>query len=147
MVKNKDKFEHKIKYLEMMQNIIDRMGRNSFAIKNWFVVALSGILTLMFSQGKTDVLWAGICLSAFLWVLDAYYLNLERKYRAKYTDALTGASPLFDMDISKIKKNTPILKLMFSKSLSLYWVGIIILFMSAYAETIKHMYNCLIICM
>ena len=39
MVKNKDKFEHKIKYLEMMQNIIDRMGRNSFAIKNWFVVA------------------------------------------------------------------------------------------------------------
>lgn len=147
MVKNKDDFEHKIKYLEMVQNIIDRMGRNSFAIKNWFVVALSGILTLMFSQGKTNVLWAGICLSAFLWVLDAYYLNLERKYRSKYSDALTGTSPLFDMDISKIKKNTPILKLMFSKSLSLYWVGIIILFMSVYAETIKHMYNCLIICM
>lgn len=147
MVKNKDDFEHKIKYLEMVQNIIDRMGRNSFAIKNWFVVALSGILTLMFSQGKTNVLWAGICLSAFLWGLDAYYLNLERKYRSKYSDALTGTSSLFDMDISKIKKNTPILKLMFSKSLSLYWVGIIILFMSAYAETIKHMYNCLIICM
>ena len=83
MVKNKDDFEHKIKYLEMVQNIIDRMGRNSFAIKNWFVVALSGILTLMFSQGKMDVLWAGICLSVFLWGLDAYYLNLERKYRIK----------------------------------------------------------------
>jgi hypothetical protein len=147
MVKNKDDFEHKIKYLEMVQNIIDRMGRNSFAIKNWFVVALSGILTLMFSQGKTDVLWAGICLSVFLWGLDAYYLNLERKYRIKYSDALIEKCALFDMDISKIKTDTPILKLMFSKSVSLYWVGIIILLISAYAETIKHMYNCLIICM
>lgn len=32
---DKDSFEYVVIHLQMIQNIIDRMGRNSFLIKGW----------------------------------------------------------------------------------------------------------------
>ena len=39
--------EAKIKYLEMIQNVINRMAKNSFLLKGWSITLLTGIITLL----------------------------------------------------------------------------------------------------
>ena len=76
--------EAKIRYLEMIQGIINRKAGNSFALKGWAVTLISGIFVL---AGKdTDKMYflvAYIPVVVF-WFLDAYYLLQERLYRALY---------------------------------------------------------------
>ena len=76
--------EKKMKHLEMIEGVIDRMGSNSFQLKGWAVtlVALVGALSAQGSD-KRFILIAFIPLIAF-WFLDAYYLQMERKYEILY---------------------------------------------------------------
>lgn len=43
---NSENLELKIRHLEMIQDIINRMAQNSFALKGWAVTLISGILIL-----------------------------------------------------------------------------------------------------
>lgn len=76
--------EKKIKHLEMIQAVINRMASNSFALKGWAVSLVAGIFVL---AGKnTDKLYflvAYVPIIVFWW-LDAYYLLQERLYRSLY---------------------------------------------------------------
>ena len=76
--------ENKIRHLEMIQGVINRMAGNSFALKGWAVTLVAGIFVL---AGKdTDKLYflvAYIPVVVFWW-LDAYYLLQERLYRSLY---------------------------------------------------------------
>lgn len=78
------KMENILKYLELIQSVINRMASNSFMLKGWAVTLVAGIFAL---AGKdTDKLYflvAYIPVIAF-WGLDAYYLLQERMYRALY---------------------------------------------------------------
>lgn len=76
--------ENKLKHLEMIQAVINRMASNSFALKGWAVSLVAGIFVL---AGKnTDKLYflvAYVPIIVFWW-LDAYYLLQERLYRSLY---------------------------------------------------------------
>lgn len=76
--------ENKIKHLELVQGVINRMANNSFLLKGWAVTLVAGIFAL---AGKdTDKLYflaAYIPIIVF-WGLDAYYLYQERLYRSLY---------------------------------------------------------------
>ena len=75
---------NKIKHLEMVQGVINRMASNSFMLKGWAVTLVAGIFALA-SKG-TDKLYfliAYIPIVVF-WGLDSYYLLQERLYRALY---------------------------------------------------------------
>ena len=82
--------EHKIKHLEMIQVVINRMAANSFALKGWAVTLIAGIFVL---AGKdTDKMYflvAYLPIIAF-WGLDTYYLFQERLYRALYEKVRLG---------------------------------------------------------
>ena len=70
--------ENKIKHLEMIQGIINRMASNSFSLKGWAVTLVAGIFVL--AGKETDKLYflvAYIPVIVFWW-LDAYYLLQER---------------------------------------------------------------------
>lgn len=76
--------ERKFRHLELIQGVINRMARNSFALKGWGVTLVSGIFAL--ASRDTDKLYflvAYIPIIVF-WGLDAYYLLQERLYRALY---------------------------------------------------------------
>lgn len=76
--------KNKIKHLEMIQGIINRMASNSFSLKGWAVTLVAGIFVL--AGKETDKLYflvAYIPVIVFWW-LDAYYLLQERLYRALY---------------------------------------------------------------
>lgn len=76
--------ENKIRHLEAIQGIINRMAGNSFALKGWAVTLVAGIFAL---AGKdTDKLYFLVAYVPIIvfWGLDAYYLLQERLYRALY---------------------------------------------------------------
>ena len=70
--------DKKLKHLELVQGVINRMANNSFMLKGWAVTLVAGIFAL---AGKdTDKLYFLVAYIPVLvfWGLDAYYLLQER---------------------------------------------------------------------
>lgn len=99
----------KIKHLEMIEAVIGRMGSNSFKLKGWAVTLIS-IAGALSAQGndKRCFLLAFVPLVSF-WLLDAYYLQIERKYRGlfKHVISLSEDSIDFDMDVRHLVCKNP----------------------------------------
>ena len=71
-------------HLELLQAVVQRMSENSRSCKLWSITALSAVL---FLAARTGVPWytliALVPLSLFF-LLDVYYLSLERRFRRSY---------------------------------------------------------------
>ncbi len=76
--------EKKIKHLEFIQEIVKRMGSNSFMLKGWAVTLIAGIFAL--SDTNTDKMYFLVTYVPIIvfWFLDSYYLQQERLYRSLY---------------------------------------------------------------
>lgn len=104
--------QSKMKHLEMIQGIINRMGSNSFSLKGWAVTLVAGIFAL--AAKDTDKMYFLIVYIPVIvfWGLDAYYLKQERLYRSLYSKvAKTQEDKIdFSMDTSleefKTDRNT-----------------------------------------
>lgn len=97
--------DNKIKHLEMIQGIINRMASNSFALKGWGVTLIAGIFALANKDtNKMYFLIAYIPVVSF-WLLDSYYLLQERLFRDLYeTIRQTPEEEIdFNMNIKKFK--------------------------------------------
>ncbi len=94
--------ENKLKYLELIQGIINRMSSNSFALKGWAVSLVAGIFAL--SSKDADKLYFLIAYVPIIvfWGLDSYYLLQERLFRTLYNKVrkLDKEEVDFDMDTS-----------------------------------------------
>ncbi len=115
----KETIENKIKHLEMIESIIERMGSNSFQLKGWAVtlVTVIGAWAATGSDKRFFIL-AFIPLIAF-WAIDAFYLQSERKYKELYKQVRSKREEEidFDMDTSTIKtKRTGYWKCLFSRT-------------------------------
>lgn len=74
----------KLKHLELVQGVINRMASNSFMLKGWAVTLVAGIFALAGKDAdKLYFLVAYVPVIVF-WGLDAYYLLQERLYRSLY---------------------------------------------------------------
>lgn len=76
--------DKKMKHLELVQDVINRMANNSFMLKGWAVTLVAGIFAL--ADKDTEKLYFFIAYVPVLvfWGLDAYYLLQERLYRSLY---------------------------------------------------------------
>ena len=96
--------EKKMKHLEMIENVIERMGNNSFQLKGW-AVTLVALVGAFAAQGtdKRFFLLAFVPLLAF-WFLDSFYLQMERKYKILYNNVAkkSEADIDFNMDTRDI---------------------------------------------
>lgn len=115
-----------IKDLEFIQDIISRLSESSFKIKGWSITLI--VVVLLFRTRDLHLLVSFIPLFGF-WTLDAYYLKLERRYRAMYKDAREGNQKRdqFEMDSSAYNSVDSIPILMVSKSLVLFYGSIFVL--------------------
>lgn len=95
-----ENMEKKMKHLEMIENVIERMGKNSFQLKGWSVtlVALAGALSAQGSD-KRFFLISFIPLIAF-WFLDAFYLQMERKYKILYQEVCKKREAEIDFNMN-----------------------------------------------
>lgn len=120
--------EELFKEIDLIQGCINRMANNSFLIKGWALGVFAGVTA--FTQGENMnniVLLLCTTVVPFIcfWVLDAYFLQIERKYRAMYTERLTkrknnDSDELFNLNPSKYKVSS-ILRIMFSQTLTIFY--------------------------
>lgn len=101
--------DYKVPHLEMIQGVIDRMARNSFALKGWAVTLVAGIFAL--SSKNTDKMYFLVAYIPILvfWGLDAYYLLQEKLFRALFNKTRTTDETIIDfsMDVSLDEFRTP----------------------------------------
>lgn len=115
---------NKIKHLEMIEAVIERMAKNCFQLKGWAMTLVVAIGALS-SQGsdKKFIILAFIPILGF-WILDAFYLQQERKYKLLYKNVASKEEMNidFNMDTSlaegtvKEMKRLCFFKCMFSMS-------------------------------
>ncbi len=94
---------NKIKHLEMVEAIIERMAKNCFQLKGWAMtlVAIVGSLAAKDSD-KRFIILAFIPIIVF-WLLDAYYLQQERRYKALYREIAEKKEEEIDFNLNTRK--------------------------------------------
>lgn len=95
--------ENKHKHLEFIQGVIDRMGSNLFLLKGWTVTLVAALVALSAKERGSYYL-AYFPVLAF-WLLDAYFLSQERRFRALYDHVreLPDGQVSFSMDTRPFK--------------------------------------------
>lgn len=92
--------ETKMKHLEFIQGVINRMAGNSFMIKGWSLTIISAGFALLAIRGISlyYLFIAAIPIICF-WILDGYFLSQERMFRTFYKNkAENGPDSNFGMD-------------------------------------------------
>ena len=118
-----------LKAIEVVQGIINRIGRNSFLIKGWTITLV--VITMLLKGTDIQILIAFVPLFVF-WYLDAYFLWQERMYRELYKWIITTKpielETLFDMNAYRFESDVDSqLRIMRSKTLICFYGSVVIL--------------------
>src|ERR1043165_7437493 len=92
--------EDQKKHLEFIQSVITRMAGNSFLIRGWSVTLVSALFALAAKDADRRFAVISYFPSILFWVLDAYYLSQERKFRSLYDSVRTNTNTDFGMSAS-----------------------------------------------
>lgn len=84
----------------MIQAVVERMGRNSFLLKGWTVTLVAALIGLAAAKSSSDFAIIAAVVSLIFGLLDAYYLALERKYRALYNSVTAAGSKVDEWSLS-----------------------------------------------
>ena len=97
--------ETRIRYLESIQRIVDRLSNISFLLKGWAVSLVAGLMALAASGSNQGfVLIAYIPIVVF-WFLDAYFLMMERQYRDLFKENMNLSQNLAYFSLARPKGN------------------------------------------
>ncbi len=99
--------EAKLKHLEFIQGVINRLAAASFSVKRWAVLLVSALIFLLAREGTFEFAWAGFASVAIFWGLDGYFLWQERLFRALYDHVrnLDDREIDFSMDARAFKRS------------------------------------------
>lgn len=98
--------DNRIKQLEFIQGIVNRLAANSFQLKGWSVFLVAAILSVGSIEGTSDIAILAIFPVLVFWGLDGYYLWQERLFRLLY-DRIRLMNPEdidFDMNPKPVKE-------------------------------------------
>lgn len=76
--------DRKLKHLDFVQGVINRMGHCSFLLKGWSIILISGLFALAAKETNALFVYLAYLPAIAFWVLDGYYLYQERLYRRLY---------------------------------------------------------------
>lgn len=137
------KLEEKLhKEIDLIQDCIKRMANNSFLLKGW-AISLIGIIVAL-ADKEINKIFLGVVtliIAIIFWILDAYFLRIERMYRKMYdwviNERIAGReSCLYNLNPYRFEKDVGnLLKVMFSYTLALFYglmLLIIVLFLFIY---------------
>ena len=97
--------DRKIKHLEFIQGVINRLASDSFRMKGWCVVLVAALFILLAREGRIEFVGVALVPVLFFWGLDGYFLWQERLFRALYDHVrvLKEDEIDFSMDVSTFK--------------------------------------------
>ena len=100
-------WEAKLKHLEFIQGVINRLATDSFRMKGWAVVLVlvSALLVVLAKEGRVEFAYIGFVPALVFWGLDGYFLWQERLFRDLYDHVrvLDEADIDFSMDTSRVQ--------------------------------------------
>jgi hypothetical protein len=73
-------------HLGILQSVIQRMAGNSTSCKTWCITVVSAILVIVADKGKPNFAFIALVPTFLFLALDAYYLALEKGFRAAYAE-------------------------------------------------------------
>lgn len=76
--------DRKLKHLDFIQGVINRLSTNSFLLKGWSVVLISALFALSAGNSNVKFIILAYIPAVAFWGLDGYFLSLERAYRKLY---------------------------------------------------------------
>lgn len=76
-------------HLNILQSIIQRMATNSSSAKTSCITIVSAILVIIADKGKPHYAWVAIIPTVLFFILDSYYLALEKGFRGSYNEFIT----------------------------------------------------------
>ncbi|AKM83512.1 hypothetical protein A2422_01410 [Candidatus Woesebacteria bacterium RIFOXYC1_FULL_31_51] len=125
---------NKIKHLEMIQSIINRMAGNLFFLKGWAISIIAALLALFAKDLNQKYSLIAIFLLIIFWTMDGFFLSQERLFRGLYEDVAKRKENKIDfsMDIKKYRKfakNTLVFTI-FSKTLLWFYLPLTIAMIS-----------------
>lgn len=122
--------DKKLKHLEFIQNVIDRQARNSFLLKGWAVTLVAGSFALAISSEVFRRTLFVYFLILVFWLLDAFYLWQEKRFRYLYDHVrnLKEENIDFNMDTKEVtrKKKCSLVDVFLSLTLSLFYLMLMI---------------------
>lgn len=84
-------------YLKLIQGVVERMARNSFAVKTASVTVIGAFIGIAGTTHERPFAFAALYLLATFALLDAYYLSLERAYIALYENAVVNRAATWEL--------------------------------------------------
>lgn len=92
--------DNKIKHLEMIQGVINRMANNSFLLKGWSVILVSALFALAVKDSNICFILLAYFPALAFWILDGYFLWQEKLFRELYNKVrkMNEADIDFSMD-------------------------------------------------
>lgn len=118
------------KEIDLVQNCINRMAKNSFMLKGWLITIYTIVLTLLPEKIEFDKIFIVMISSTCLfWYLDAFFLKNEKIYREIYEWILkerpkNNRELLYQLNPNKFTtkiSEVSIIKTMFSKTLLIFY--------------------------
>ena len=123
--------ENKLKHLEFIQKVIDRMSSNLFFLRGWTITLIAALFALFVKEANHIYIFVVYFPVIIFWILDGYFLSQERLFRALYDHVrkLPDKEIDFSMDTSKYQKEdkNTWLGAMFSKTLLFFYVPLILI--------------------
>jgi energy-converting hydrogenase Eha subunit H len=127
-----------IKHLEFIQSNITRMNTNSFQIKGLLFAIIPAILAIYSTTQKNLFIFIALLISIILWLVDSYYMQLERKFRGIYESVviiINNGTPTdlpdikpFEMPLEKLtNKKYSYFRLVFAKKMFLIHIPVMLL--------------------
>ncbi len=120
--------EELFKEIDLIQGCINRMANNSFLVKGWALGVFAGVTAITKGANlNSTILFICTTIVPFVcfWILDAFFLQAEKKYRKMYAERLEmrkneDDNHLYELDPKSYKVDC-IFKIMWSTTLSVFY--------------------------
>jgi hypothetical protein len=119
--------ENKLKHLEFIQTVINRMSGNSFLLKGWSVTLVAALFALSAKDANNKYIVIAYLPVIIFWLIDAYFLSQERSFISLYNDCRVKDETDFSMDAAKFRKGrNSWVRSFFSTTLLLFYLSTIV---------------------
>ena len=119
--------DNKLKHLELIQHVINRLANSSFYLKGWTVIFVAAVLG--FATKDSQPLYIGVAFipTFSFWGLDGYYLNQERLFRRLYdaVRVMNNGEIDFAMSTASFQQRGDWWKAVFSSTLGVFYGAIL----------------------
>lgn len=122
--------ENKLKHLEFIQSVINRMSANSFLLKGWGVTLVAALFALAANDPNTRYVVVAYLPVLVFWLIDGYFLSQERSFRALYNEIRKKKDDEIDfsMDVGNLSGGrNGWAQTFFARTLVLFYVSLIII--------------------